>query len=103
MHESTDQQGGSRKKEKMSTHDLWTLPAGDRIVVEFNSMGQAIKRGSMLLIWYINTVATDTVSFPIFFHSWDKIPEDNKWGCYRNKIQVIDYALFFNYFILTFS
>ncbi|KAF7841919.1 hypothetical protein G2W53_004217 [Senna tora] len=63
---------GVKREGRQKTNGVWTLPAGQRIVVSFNRQGQQIGEVAGLLSGFLGINGTDFATFPISYYSWNK-------------------------------
>jgi len=91
----TGEELGKRKERCLKAKEVYfNLPANERIIVPFNRFGQAYGEASGLLAGVIGILGTNLETFPISYHSWDKIPEFNKESCFRD-LKVTTFFLMF--------
>nr|CAD1820336.1 unnamed protein product [Ananas comosus var. bracteatus] len=73
--EIIDEQYNLKKKRGVTrAKDVWTLPSGQRIKVEWNKFGQPIKKGGRILGGWLGTVARRGNMCPIHYISWKVMP-----------------------------
>ncbi|KAF7824032.1 hypothetical protein G2W53_022176 [Senna tora] len=72
-----DDQGVTRKG-RLKVHEVWSLPAGQRVVVDFNAQGQPIGDAGGLIGGFLGLVATNVTNFPITYRNWKRVPESYK-------------------------
>ncbi|KAF7802497.1 hypothetical protein G2W53_041608 [Senna tora] len=65
-------------------YGVWTLPAGQRIVVPFNRQGQPIGEAAGLLSGFLGIIGTDLTTFPISYYSWKLVPCNYKDTAFSN-------------------
>ncbi|KAF7820915.1 protein app1 isoform X6 [Senna tora] len=82
----TDEQGVVRQG-RLKVLEVWSLPLGQRVVVPFNAQAQPVGEAAGLLSGFLGLVVTDIATFPISYHSWDKVPNSYKESCF-NSIKV---------------
>ncbi|KAK9132125.1 hypothetical protein Scep_011653 [Stephania cephalantha] len=71
--EVRDNQGIVRKKRELTrAKDVSSLPEGQRIVVEFNEYGQAIKRGGGILGGWLGTIARKKEHCSVEWTDWKR-------------------------------
>lgn len=88
---------GLIKQEKLRVKDIWLLEHGRRVMLEFNEALQPIGDAGGLLGGILGELAADSVSFPINYESWRKVPNAYKEEIYRTRIMVINLHLLFRY------
>lgn len=72
---TSDEQGNLKKRRGITrAKDVWTLPSGQRIKVEWNKFGQPIKKGGGILGGWLGTVARRGNMCPIHYISWKVMP-----------------------------
>ncbi|KAK9094641.1 hypothetical protein Scep_026110 [Stephania cephalantha] len=77
--EIRDNQGIVQKKRGPTrAKDIWDLPEGQKIIVQFNEFGQPIKRGGGILGGWLGTVARKTEFCSIEWTDWRLMPKDKK-------------------------
>nr|CAD1834708.1 unnamed protein product [Ananas comosus var. bracteatus] len=73
--EIIDEQGNLKKKRGLTrAKDVWNLPSGQRIKVDWNKFGQPIKKGGGILGGWLGTVARRGNMCPIHYISWKVMP-----------------------------
>ncbi|KAF7835390.1 hypothetical protein G2W53_010249 [Senna tora] len=75
---------GVKSEGRLKTNGVWTLPAGQRIVVTFNRQGQPIGEAAGLLSGFLRIIGTDLTTFPISYYSWNKVPSNYKDTAFSN-------------------
>ncbi|KAF7808409.1 hypothetical protein G2W53_035152 [Senna tora] len=76
-----DEQGVFRQG-RLKVLEVWSLPLGQRVVVPFNAQAQPVWEVVGLLSGFLGLVVTDVATFPISYHSWDKVPNSYKESCF---------------------
>ena len=79
---------GEIKKMRLRAHDVFVLPRGQKILLDWNDFGQPIKESGGLLGQFLRHVAADFTNFPISYEKWPRIPRENKEYVWTNIIQV---------------
>ncbi|KAF7844314.1 hypothetical protein G2W53_001219 [Senna tora] len=79
----TDEQGVVRQG-RLKVLEVWSLPLGHRVVVPFNAQAQPVGEAAGLLSGFLGLVVTDVATFPISYHSWDKVPNSYKESCFNS-------------------
>ncbi|KAF7835528.1 hypothetical protein G2W53_010387 [Senna tora] len=79
---------GIVRQGRLKVLEVWSLPLGKRVVVPFNAQAQPVGEAAGLLSGFLGLVVTDVATFPISYHSWDKVPNSYKESCF-NSIKVI--------------
>ncbi|KAF7839689.1 hypothetical protein G2W53_008171 [Senna tora] len=63
----------------------WTIGIiGQRVAVPFNAQAQPVGEAAGLLSGFLGLVVTDVATFPISYHSWDKVPNSYKESCFNS-------------------
>lgn len=62
----------------MRAKDVWTLPKGDKVVIECNTFGQPIKKGGGILGGWLGTVAKKPELCSVEFTDWRLMPREQK-------------------------
>ncbi|KAF7808482.1 uncharacterized protein G2W53_035225 [Senna tora] len=75
---------GVKREGRLKTNGVWTLPAGQRIVVPFNRQGQPIGEAAGLLSGFLGIIGTDLTTFPISYYSWKLVPCNYKDTTFSN-------------------
>ncbi|KAF7807661.1 uncharacterized protein G2W53_039822 [Senna tora] len=75
---------GVKRDGRLKTNGVWTLPAGQQIVVPFNMQGQPIGEVAGLLSGFLGIIGTDLTTFPISYYSWNKVPSNYKDTAFSN-------------------
>ncbi|KAF7832403.1 hypothetical protein G2W53_014736 [Senna tora] len=80
-----DEQGVVRDG-RLKVLEVWSLPAGQRVVVPFNAEAQPVGNAACLLSGFLGIIVTEVNTFPISYRSWDKVPNSYK-EAYFNSIK----------------
>jgi len=88
---------GLKLERHLNVHDVWSLSAGQRVVVQFNEFSQPIGDGGGLLGVFLGTVIADFTLFPISYRMWSTIPKAYKNDVFKNTIQVEANNLYINF------
>ncbi|KAF7826633.1 mucin-1-like isoform X2 [Senna tora] len=80
----TSNSHGVKREGRLKTNGVWTLPAGQRIVVPFNRQGQPIGEAAGLLSGFLGIIGTDLTTFPISYYSWKLVPCNYKDTAFSN-------------------
>ncbi|XP_020106690.1 uncharacterized protein LOC109722927 isoform X1 [Ananas comosus] len=73
--EIIDEQDNLKKKRGLTrAKDVWNLPSGQRIKVDWNKFGQPIKKGGGILGCWLGMVARRGNMCPIHYISWKVMP-----------------------------
>ncbi|KAF7835813.1 uncharacterized protein G2W53_010672 [Senna tora] len=75
---------GVKREGRLKTNGVWTLPAGQQIVVPFNRQGQPIGEAAGLLSGFLGIIGTDLTTFPISYYSWKLVPSNYKDTAFSN-------------------
>ncbi|KAF7820955.1 hypothetical protein G2W53_026410 [Senna tora] len=78
-----DEQGVVRDG-RLKVLEVWSLPAGQRVVVHFNAEAQPVGNAAGLLSGFLGIVVTEVNTFPISYRSWDKVPDSYKEACFNS-------------------
>ncbi|KAJ1437530.1 putative transposase, Ptta/En/Spm, plant [Sesbania bispinosa] len=79
---------GTTKKKELTANDVLSLPHNERIVLQWNDVGQPIGEGAGLLNRFLSPIGRDFGLFPISYCSWKKVPEDYKKTVLEEEIRV---------------
>ena len=63
--------------------DVWNLPVGKKIVLNFNGAFQPIDKEAGIFSRFIGTVARKPHLCPIKYLTWRKLPMDYKEECWK--------------------
>ncbi|KAF7841928.1 hypothetical protein G2W53_004226 [Senna tora] len=78
-----DEQGVVRDR-RLKVFEVWSLPAGQRVVVPFNAEAQPVGNAAGLLSRFLGIIVTEVNTFPISYRSWDKVPNSYKEACFNS-------------------
>ncbi|XP_039141236.1 uncharacterized protein LOC120278524 [Dioscorea cayenensis subsp. rotundata] len=85
---------GELKRQKMRAIDVYSLPPGEKVVVEWNSRDQPVELSGGMLAQFLGHIASNCQNFPIGYEKWQKIPEsykDHVWNnIIKSKLEVND-------------
>lgn len=73
---------------QLTVHDVWALPQGSKVVVQFNDNHQAIGDSGGLLGVFLGTIGDNFRLFPISYRDWRSIPQQLKTNVFVNNVQV---------------
>ena len=79
---------GQEKISKVKVKEILNLPQGQKVVVNFNELHQAIGEEQGLLAGFCGTLASDCSIFPINFEKWPLMPESYFNHCFDDIIKV---------------
>ncbi|KAF7820769.1 hypothetical protein G2W53_026224 [Senna tora] len=64
--------------------EVWSLRAGQRVVVPFNAEAQPVGNAAGLLSGFFGIIVTEVNTFPISYQSLDKVPNSYKEACFNS-------------------
>ena len=67
-----------KKRGSTRAKDVWTLPIGQKIVIQCNNMGQPIKKGGGIMGGWLGTVARKKEFCSIEYSSYKEMPKKKK-------------------------
>ncbi|KAF7841966.1 hypothetical protein G2W53_004264 [Senna tora] len=78
-----DEQGVVRDG-RLKVLEVWSLSAGQQVVVPFNAEAQLVGNVAGLFSGFLGIIVTEVNTFPISYRSWDKVPNSYKEACFNS-------------------
>ncbi|KAH7669153.1 hypothetical protein IHE45_11G059200 [Dioscorea alata] len=78
---------GEMKRRKLRAIDIFTLPPGERVIVEWNNQNQPVDLSREMLAQFLGHIAGNCQNFPIRYEKWKKIPQSYKDHVWNNIIK----------------
>ncbi|KAM0947303.1 hypothetical protein DsansV1_C08g0084751 [Dioscorea sansibarensis] len=76
-----DDGNGEVKRHRMRAIDIFSLPPGERVIVDWNRRNQSIDMIGGLLVQFLWHIATNCENFPIGYDKWQTVPK-----CYKDHV-----------------
>lgn len=80
---------GVVKETNLRVQDMFVLPMGKKVVLEWNNRNQPVGESAGLLGGFLGSIASNFEYFPIGFEKWPKIPKTYKEHVWTNTIKVV--------------
>ena len=80
---------GEVKRHRMQAIDIFSLPPGERVIVDWNRQDQPINMSTGLLAQFLGHVATNRENFSIGYDKWQTVPKCYKDHVWDNIIKVL--------------
>ena len=80
---------GEVKRHRMRAIDIFSLPPGERVIVDWNRWDQPIDMSGGLLAQFLGHIATNCEDFPIGYDEWQTVPKCYKDHAWDNIIKVL--------------
>ncbi|NP_001312870.1 uncharacterized LOC107815048 [Nicotiana tabacum] len=78
---------GVVKETNLRVQDMFVLPMGKKVVLEWNNRNQPVGESAGLLGGFLGSIASNFEYFPIGFEKWPKIPKPYKEHVWTNTIK----------------
>lgn len=78
---------GEVKRRKLRAIDIFSLPPGERVIVEWNSQNQPVDLSEGMLAQFLGHIASNCQNIPIKYKKWQKVPQSYKDYVWNNIIK----------------
>lgn len=79
---------GEVKGRKLRAIDIFSLPPGERVIVDWNNRNQPVDSSGGMLAQFLGHIASNCQNFPIGYEKWQKVPGSYKDHVWNNIIKV---------------